>query len=155
AGPNTQIVILLSGHGTQIPIPESQTDPLDPKNPEPDGLDEVFLPSDAELWDNGTMKRIVKDDHLGEWLDQMRDRGADVWLLCDCCHSGTMSRGEEVSRTTTPEQMRIPQDALDRAVKRGREAVEKAQKEGKDVAAIETGALGLQPKKGRGSLVAF
>ena len=33
----------LSGHGTQVPIPPDQ-DPLDPKNFEPDGMDEVFLP---------------------------------------------------------------------------------------------------------------
>src|SRR5205085_11772684 len=33
AGEGTQVVILMSGHGVQVPIPESQVDPLDPANP--------------------------------------------------------------------------------------------------------------------------
>src|SRR5262249_55935177 len=41
AGAGCQVVIYLSGHGTQVPIPKEQTDVNDPRNPEPDGLDEV------------------------------------------------------------------------------------------------------------------
>ncbi len=43
ARPGDQIVILLAGHGTRQP---DQNPPAD-DDPEPDGLDEVFLPTDA------------------------------------------------------------------------------------------------------------
>ena len=82
-----QIMILLSGHGTQLPVDASQTDLLDPKNPEPDGYDEVFLPADYSLNRQG-----IRDNQFGKWLDQLRDRGANVWIVFDCCFSGTMTR---------------------------------------------------------------
>jgi hypothetical protein len=91
AKPGAQIFILLSGHGTQAPIPAGQTDPLDAANPEPDGLDEVFLPADLKKGD-GSLENAIRDDQIGKWLDQIRDKGADVWILFDCCHSGTMTR---------------------------------------------------------------
>ena len=40
--PDTQVVIVLCGHGTRVPIPETQKDALDPKNPAPDGMNVVF-----------------------------------------------------------------------------------------------------------------
>ena len=93
AGPDVQLFILLSGHGMQVPIPETQTDPLDPKNPEPDGMDEVFLPADAKSWTKDGLENAIRDDQMGGWLDRMRERGAAVWIVFDCCHSGSMTRG--------------------------------------------------------------
>ena len=76
----------------QIPIPDSQSDAFDPANPEPDGLDEVFLPADVGRWQEGNLNGAIMDDQIGKWLAQMRDKGADVWIVFDCCHSGSMSR---------------------------------------------------------------
>ena len=47
-----QVVVLLAGHGSQQP----ESDPPDPVNPEPDGLDEIFLPADVDAveGDEGT-----------------------------------------------------------------------------------------------------
>jgi len=87
--PHDQVFILVSGHGTQIPVPKSQTDLLAKSNPEPDGFDEVFLASD---YSNGA--NLIKDDQFGDWLDQLRTKPADVWIVFDCCFSGTMTRGK-------------------------------------------------------------
>src|SRR5262245_59571847 len=46
ARPGDQVVILLSGHGSQQP----ESDPPDPVHPEADGLDETFLPADVGPW---------------------------------------------------------------------------------------------------------
>jgi hypothetical protein len=166
AGPDTQIVILLSGHGTQIPIPEGQ-DPLDPKNYEPDGLDEVFLPADA---DPGTQKNLLIDDQIGVWLDKLRDKGAAVWIIFDCCHSGTMDRAlpdkvRDGDREQTREVNAIAiglttAKAWDDAVDRAAKAVKKAQNAGlvdKSGKPLEPGGfLDRCPKdKNKGSVVAF
>ena len=85
-----QVVILMSGHGTQQP----DSDPPDPNDPEPDGLDEVFLPADTQPFDRRTktMPRGIVDDELGDWVRRIRDRGAIVWITIDSCHSGTIIR---------------------------------------------------------------
>lgn len=117
AGPGVRIAILLSGHGTQVPIPESQTNPLDPKNPEPDGMDEVFLPADIESWSGDGLANAIRDNQIGGWLKAMRAEGAHVWILFDCCHSGTMTRGpgEERDRRVLPQTLGIPKRRLQEA----------------------------------------
>jgi hypothetical protein len=109
---NTQIVILMTGHGTQVPIPETQSNPLDAKNPEPDGLDEVFLPADVSEWSKNGLGNAIRDDQIGGWLDAMRNKGASVWILFDCCHSGTISRGDEISRSAEPGDLEVPLDVM-------------------------------------------
>jgi len=134
AKPGTQVVILMCGHGTQVPIPASQTDPLDPRNPEPDGLDEVFLPADVKSWSEEGLVNAIRDDQIGGWLDQLKAKGAAVWILFDCCHSGTMSRGEatpdETYRGTSPESVGIPTEILQSAQKRAASAVQKTPTKG-------------------------
>ncbi len=84
---NDQIVIYMSGHGTQIP---------DDNGDEDDGLDEAFLPVDAIPPKSGAprfdMENVIRDDRIGELIDALRARGAHVWLVVDSCHSGTISR---------------------------------------------------------------
>ena len=77
-----------AGHGSRQPA--KATD-----NTEPDGLDEIFLPTDAAEWDSyiGSVKNAILDDEIAHYVDRIRDRGADVWLVFDSCHSGTMTRG--------------------------------------------------------------
>ena len=82
-----QIVIYMSGHGTQIP---------DDNGDEDDGFDEAFLPVDAVPPPPGALRfdmtNVIRDDRIGELIDALRAKGAHVWLVVDSCHSGTISR---------------------------------------------------------------
>jgi hypothetical protein len=108
-----QVVILLSGHGCRQP----ESDPPDPQFPEPDGLDEVFLPADISRPGRGTPMRVpnaIVDNELGQWLRAITAKKAYVWIVFDCCHSGTMTRGTEVVRELPPDTL-IPHEELDKA----------------------------------------
>jgi len=154
AGPDSRVVIVLSGHGVQIPIPEDQ-DPLDPKNPEPDGMDEVFLPADVNDVSGGAAGNALTDNQIGGWLNQLRDKGAHVLLVVDSCHSGTMTRGEarEIDRLVNPSDLKIPAKAISDAVERARKAVAAATAAGRRVSEEEVIAPSRTDAKG--SLVAF
>ena len=118
AGPGDQVVILLSGHGSQQP-----DEPPNPADPEPDGLDEIFLPADIGRWDlrAGNVKNAIVDDEIGAWLAAIRARGASLWVVIDACHSGTMFRGDgrEQLRRVAPEDL-VPAEALAQARERAR-----------------------------------
>jgi hypothetical protein len=88
-----QVFILLGGHGSQQPADD------DPNDFEPDGLDEIFLPSDVSGWDGakGRVVNAIADDEIRVWLDRIRKPGAFVWIAFDSCHSGTMIRGGPAS----------------------------------------------------------
>ena len=77
-----------AGHGSRQPARAMD-------NTETDGLDEIFLPTDAAGWDSyiGSVKNAILDDEIATYIDRIRDKGADVWLVFDSCHSGTMTRG--------------------------------------------------------------
>jgi hypothetical protein len=154
ADKDSQVVILLSGHGAQVPIPEVQTDVNDPKNPEPDGLDEVFLPADVEGWSRGELKNGILDDEVGRWLDELRAKGAHVWIIFDCCHSGSMMRGGENQverqRTVRPEVLGVPKEALAAAAAKAQAA--ERQRGGP---LLEGGGFDISRGKGPGSVVAF
>ena len=112
-----EVVILLSGHGSQQP------DDNPPE--EPDGLDETFLPRDVGKWSDNTkvVERAIIDDELGVWLNAIREKGASVWLIVDSCHSGTITRGNDVEklRQVKPEDLGVPPDALSKAEQAARE----------------------------------
>jgi S1-C subfamily serine protease len=83
-----RVIVHLAGHGSQQP---------DQSNDELDGLDEIFLPADVKGWQGrkGEVENSLPDDELGRSLRAIRDAGAKVWLLMDCCHAGTMVRAPE------------------------------------------------------------
>ena len=84
-----QVIVYLAGHGSQQRVQRVKT------GEEPDGLEEIFLAADvrpAEK-DQGYVPNAIKDDELGERVRAIRDAGAEVWLIVDSCHSGTMMRG--------------------------------------------------------------
>lgn len=91
AQPGDAITIFVAGHGAQVPAPDN--------SPEPDGLDEVFLPSDFHLNADGRPVNMVLDDEIGARIDQMIAVGADVWLIADTCHSGSFRRGDPALMT--------------------------------------------------------
>ncbi len=85
--PGDQLVILLSGHGAQQPEAIA--------GDEPDGLDELFLPADSAVPTDagGRFGNAIVDGELGRALAAVLDRGGDVLLFADFCHSGDALRG--------------------------------------------------------------
>ncbi|MGB2247661.1 MAG: caspase family protein [Alcanivorax sediminis] len=88
AGDDDFYYLHFAGHGSRQPAKAMD-------NTETDGLDEIFLPTDAAGWDSyiGSVKNAILDDEIADYVDRIRDKGADVWLVFDSCHSGTMTRG--------------------------------------------------------------
>lgn len=84
AAEGDRITIYLAGHGAQV---AATADPT-----EPDGLDEVFLPHDFNIEPDGSFRNMIRDDEIGHLVDQMIAAGADVWLIADTCHSGSLRR---------------------------------------------------------------
>jgi hypothetical protein len=111
-----QFVLLMAGHGSQQPANAEAGDD------EPDGLDEIFLPADAGLWDGttGSVTNVVVDDDIRGWVAKIREAGASAWLLFDSCHSGTMMRGAPTmrERQVSMDELRIPATAI-AAARRG------------------------------------
>ncbi len=88
--PGDFALFFFAGHGTQQPV--RRADPLH----EPDGLDEVLLPADVARFEpeRGGIPGAILDDELGAAAQAIRDKGAQVWILVDACHSATLLRGE-------------------------------------------------------------
>ena len=113
AQPGDFVYLHFSGHGSQAPA-------LDPAT-ELDGLDELFLPVDIGPWNDsiGTVENALVDDEIGQMIDAIRAKGANVWAVFDSCHSGTVTRaaptGEEEVRTRQlpPEALGLDPDALE------------------------------------------
>jgi len=82
-----QIVFHFSGHGSQVadqPVGDPDCDELD-------GLDETLVPFDATKQGG---PEDIRDDELYSFVDQLcADGRARIWLILDCCHSGTGARG--------------------------------------------------------------
>ncbi|MGH1356149.1 MAG: caspase family protein [Thalassovita sp.] len=110
--PGDFVYLHFSGHGSQAPAQDSST--------EVDGLDELFLPVDIGPWDDtvGTVENALVDDEIGQLIDMIRAKGADVWVVFDSCHSGTATRAadgleDEVrERKLGPEALKIPADRM-------------------------------------------
>jgi len=121
--PGDFVYLHFSGHGTQAPSLNPDT--------ELDGLDELFLPTDIGPWSDaiGTVENGLVDDEIGQMIDGLRAKGADVWAVFDSCHSGTVTRaapsGEEVrTRQLPPEALNLPEPDLTRSVEDPRAAPE-------------------------------
>jgi len=83
-----------AGHGSQVPNPDSD---------EPDGLDESIVPADSRA---GALD--IRDKELRPLFNRILDRGAQLTLLLDHCHSGSGFRG-------------LPTGARPRGIRRARE----------------------------------
>lgn len=108
------VYLQFSGHGTQQPA-------MDPAL-EPDGLDECFLPADTGMWQDRTkgIPNALIDKEFRDHLQKIRDKGAFVWAVFDCCHSGTMTRAvtetDETERKIDFTDLGIPEAAMAEAV---------------------------------------
>jgi hypothetical protein len=119
------VVLYLTGHGSQQP----QKFPIgDGRYPEPDGLDEMFLPIDVGRWSDAqaTVERSLLDDEIRFWVDSLTKKGVRVWAILDTCHSGGLSKGsfdsadEGAGRSVTPSLLGIPSDLMSAARTRAR-----------------------------------
>jgi hypothetical protein len=116
--PGDFVYLHFSGHGTQGPA-------ADPAS-ELDGLDEMFLPVDIGPWSDevGAVQNALVDDEIGAMLDALAAKGADVWVVFDSCHSGTVTRAapdgdEEVrSRMLPPEALGLTADQVEETAAR-------------------------------------
>ena len=109
------MVILLAGHGGLQP----ESDPPDKDYPEPDGIDKIFLPADVGKW-SGPQERCpqaIRGGEIGAWLKRITSKKASVWIVFDCCHSGTMTRGTETVRELPPGFL-VPEEELEKARQR-------------------------------------
>jgi hypothetical protein len=116
-----QVAILLSGHGSEQP----DQVPPDPDDPEPNGMDQVFLPADAGQPDlkRKVIPNAIIDDELRVWLKAITDKGARVFLVADCCHSGTLLRGQlEEGVRGIPAELLWPAEVIEEARKNGMRA---------------------------------
>jgi len=84
-----QIVIYLSGHGSQSPITQPSSLLY-----HPDGLNPIFLPIDIGKWSDeiGKVENAIAGDEFGAALTAIRKKGAFVFVVIDACHSGTITR---------------------------------------------------------------
>lgn len=116
------VLLFFAGHGSQQPAKN-----IGPQNPEPDGLDEMFLPRDIGKWSGATesVQNAIIDDEIGAAITAIRNRGAFVWAVFDTCHSGTITRGIDDEgvryRDVRPATLGIPDAAMAKAEKRAAE----------------------------------
>lgn len=148
------VFLFFAGHGSQQPARN-----LGPQNPEPDGLDEMFLPRDIGKWSGatGTVQNAIIDDELGAAITAIRNRGAFVWAVFDTCHSGTITRGivdDDVRyRDVKPADLGIPDAALAKAAREAAAAVPRTRGAGGE--APMTGVFAARASPDAGGFVAF
>lgn len=101
AKPGDRVLLYLAGHGAQQPNPA-----------EADGLDEVFLPTDAAPWNGRGSTQVhhaLVDDAIGNWMDTLVDKGARVFGIFDTCHAVGMTRSSlGRSRAVTADDLGLP-----------------------------------------------
>jgi hypothetical protein len=133
-----EVVIVLSGHGSQIPVLRSTKDGLI----EADGFDEVFLPADVQSWTSAGIKNGILDDEIGNWLDQLQQKGAHVWIIFDCCHAAGLAKRHSSqsarvaagSRVVSFQHLEIPEHVIRESTELAKTAAARAKAEGRPVA---------------------
>jgi len=110
SGTQDDFIFYYSGHGTRQP----DNDPAAEIEPEADGYDQVLLPTDTGPYDpmGGGIQNALVDDELGQKLDAIRAKGTFVWAIIDSCNSGTVTRGESVTRSIDPAILGVPDKAV-------------------------------------------
>jgi hypothetical protein len=135
------VFIHFSGHGSQQPNNNPDEDP------ELDGFDEILLPEDSGLWTGelGSIANAIIDDEIAVRLAVLRDRGAFVVFVSDSCYSEGARRAiqtTEQGRGIQPEQLGIPQAALEAAARAPRLRGGAREDDALDTASLAAGNLG-------------
>jgi hypothetical protein len=94
-----QFVFYFAGHGTQVPNERPYPQPWDD---EPDAKDEALCPHDAAIHD-GNAVRLIVDDELAKWLNELQ--ATRITVVLDCCHAGTgikAAAGEDIRERALP-----------------------------------------------------
>ena len=142
------VYLHLSGHGAQQPQSKVGN--------ETDGLDEIFLPKDIDKWvnrDKGVPNALI-DDEIGAALDAIRDKGAFIWAVFDCCHSGTATRGAEADESERKVEAGDSRHSRSRDGASAQAASRAIDDGGQRVPAFKLTPTGAEPIT-RGKLVAF
>lgn len=84
---NDTIVFYFSGHGTRRIAIEAN---------KPDNLDETIMPHDTRS--DYDLHQDIRDSELRNWMALLMEKTADVHIFFDCCHSGSIVRGDGESR---------------------------------------------------------
>ena len=91
-GPKAQVYFHFSGHGSQVPDQAVGH----PDRDEDDGLDETLVPYDATKQGGD---EDIRDDDINKLINQIcGEEKARIFLVYDCCHSGTGARGNTRTR---------------------------------------------------------
>ncbi len=94
------VVLYYAGHGSRMP---------DREGTKPTGWDETLVCADSGR--APAPNRDITDDELRLWLLQIETKAPYVTLIFDCCHSGTMLRGEQgEGDRSAPEETRPASD---------------------------------------------
>jgi hypothetical protein len=103
--PPAWVVFHFSGHGSHVP----DQPPGDPDRDEKDGWDETLVPADARPDD---VNSDVRDDEVFHFVEDVTRGGrARIFVLLDCCHSGSGARGETAFRIYRREALDREQSA--------------------------------------------
>ncbi|MER8842830.1 caspase family protein [Mesorhizobium sp. M0913] len=138
--PGDFVYLQFGGHGSRQKA----------RNPasEPDGLDEIFLPADAEPPTDGVYLNVMVDDDIGAAIDRIRARGAFVFAVFDSCNSSSATRGAAALPADYAERF-LP-DALYRASGQPQRQTTELR-----VPPIEAGEFAASQSSERGGLVTF
>ncbi len=100
------VMFYYSGHGTVQPVNPD----IPQEEPEADGQDQVILPGDVGAYSmiDRTIKNAIVDNELAAKFNAIRAKGAFVWAVVDACHSGTVTRGQDVTRSVDPAVLNVP-----------------------------------------------
>jgi hypothetical protein len=120
AGKDDLVILYLSGHGTRQ---------HDLNGDEADGYDEVFLPADVTKASTSTSQQTIPnalvDDEIGAFIDAVRMKGGNVWLIMDSCFSATGARAPNTAmrgRRVVPSALGITQAPREVSVRETPEA---------------------------------
>lgn len=97
------VYVHISSHGSEQP--KSATDPT----PQPFDRNQVMLPFDVHPSSTGamTIPNGLIDEDLGQLLDLLRTKGANVFIVVDMCHAGTATRAGLTARYVDPADLGI------------------------------------------------
>lgn len=100
------VMFYYSGHGSVQPVNPD----IPQEEPEADGQDQVILPGDVGAYSmiDRSIKNAIVDNELAVRFDAIRAKGAFIWAVVDACHSGTVTRGQDVTRSVDPGVLNVP-----------------------------------------------